>query len=399
MCDNPNTTDISETECRFCLTVADCNVFRRSFIHPCNYYTIPNRYDEWGNQDGLCTDDLDILSVSLAPWVLIIGWALLMFGIGLIRKERGDYASLRRHGVRVNADVLERSMADSELVTAPSMPNLTTVRYYVTATWLLDPSRWGSQTYCRGRAIWQRIRAPCRRRKGQPAFDGAWEQYRVHASNLRGSKKGSSSSLMRTRSSDDASGAGSLDDAPPWGETAGLARTVSFADADVGKTDSSQQLHRVEKKIQCTFDDWERVVKQHMVIRLMYDPMIGGSVMPMSGVVGQATSRLLLWAISACMGGAIIAMGLAMVIETFHCGQHFWGRESCCDVCHDWDDFGPDRAQKCYRGACDGLGGRTHMYWCEASCDVTWALLPIPCAMGVYLWRSPGCSCGIVGRL
>ena len=37
----------------------------------------------------------------------MIGWALLMFGIGLLRKERGDYAALRRYGVLVSADVLE----------------------------------------------------------------------------------------------------------------------------------------------------------------------------------------------------------------------------------------------------------------------------------------------------
>ncbi len=74
-----------------------------------------------------------------------------------------------------------------------------------------------------------------------------------------------------------------------------------------------------------------------------------------------------------------------MVIDAFHCGKHIWGRRSCCEECDDWDDFGPNKPQKCYRGPCDGLGGRTHLYWCESKCDVTWALLPIPCAMGGVL--------------
>ena len=37
----------------------------------------------------------------------------------------------------------------------------------------------------------------------------------------------------------------------------------------------------------------------------------------------------------------------------------------------------------------DGLGGRTHMYWCESQCDVTWALIPLPSALAALF---PGAS-------
>lgn len=104
-----------------------------------------------------------------------------------------------------------------------------------------------------------------------------------------------------------------------------LTRTVSFADADAsggggggagsgsgGGSGSSPADHilRVEKTIQVSSSEWEQVIKKHMVIRICYDPMIGGSVMPLSAIVGQATPRLLLLTVSAFVGLSIIMMGM-----------------------------------------------------------------------------------------
>jgi hypothetical protein len=66
----------------------------------------------------------------------------------------------------------------------------------------------------------------------------------------------------------------------------------------------------VEKTIQVSSSEWEQVIKKHMVIRICYDPMIGGSVMPLSAIVGQATPRLLLLTVSAFVGLSIIMMGM-----------------------------------------------------------------------------------------
>lgn len=166
MCDNRNTTWVTEAECRFCETVEDCQQFRYSFIHRCNYYPIAERYDQWGYQDGLCTDGMDFVSVTVAPWVMIIGWALLMFGIGLLRKERGGYAALRRHGVHVSADVLNRTTAEKVLNTEPSMPNLNITRYYVLATWQIDPAELGIENkYCRWVAMRRHVSRCCRQRQ------------------------------------------------------------------------------------------------------------------------------------------------------------------------------------------------------------------------------------------
>lgn len=92
---------------------------------------------------------------------------------------------------------------------------------------------------------------------------------------------------------------------------------MSFADhedsggggRDRGRSSGDPRV-RVEKSVQVSQSDWERVVRDHMVIRLCYDPMIGGSVMPASGITGQATSRLVLWVVSAVAGLSIIAMGM-----------------------------------------------------------------------------------------
>ncbi len=363
MCDNLNTTFVTEAECRFCETPADCTLFRNSFIHRCRYYTIPNRFDQWGYADGFCTDDLDLLSVSLAPWVMIIGWALLMFGVGLLRKERGDYAALRRYGIQVNADVMERTTAESVLKTETSMPDVKITRFYVRATWIIDPTKLGiGNKYFRWVAVRRLASRWCRQRRGQPAKvsgDGsatciyhggnrhcrciqppvccvvqehAWERYRVHASSLRGGWSASKArgkrlwSVARTGTGL----ASSSDDDEPFLANRGvespagtkLMRTVSFAEAD-GKSGGSSGGNpgdsgsssgdpgvRVEKTIQVSNTEWEQVVKKHMVIRICYDPMIGGSAMPLSGIIGQATPRLLLWMVSAFVGLSIIMMGM-----------------------------------------------------------------------------------------
>ena len=82
-----------------------------------------------------------------------------------------------------------------------------------------------------------------------------------------------------------------------------------------------------------------------------------------------------------------------MIADAFHCGPDFWGFPSCCNVCHDWADVGDstadswDRKQQCYRGACDGVGGKSHWYWCAnehggtpQQCYIGWAMVPIPVA-------------------
>jgi len=374
MCDNLNTTYVTEAECRFCETREDCAVFRSSFIHRCKYFTIPKRYDQWGYADGFCTDDIDFVSGSLAPWGMIIGWALLMFGIGLLRKERGDYAALRRYGVQVNADVVERTTTESLVKTEPSMPDVKITRYYARASWPIDPAKWGvGNKYCRWAAIRRHVSRYCRRRRGQPAkVSGAacsslssaslqaqrstilpvpsttvccvsqehpWEKYRVHQSSLRGG--GWSAPKVRGKrlwsiaraSTGLAAGSSDSDEEAAFvasrenDSSAGdkLTRTVSFADADAsggggggagsgsgGGSGSSPADHilRVEKTIQVSSSEWEQVIKKHMVIRICYDPMIGGSVMPLSAIVGQATPRLLLLTVSAFVGLSIIMMGM-----------------------------------------------------------------------------------------
>jgi hypothetical protein len=87
----------------------------------------------------------------------------------------------------------------------------------------------------------------------------------------------------------------------------------------------------------------------------MYDPLTEGSAMPLEAIRGQPTPFWLLYALSLTLGGSLITMGLVMVIDTFHCGHHFWGFPNCCAHCDDWIDGVGKYGQKCFRGGCDGL--------------------------------------------
>ena len=395
MCDNSNTTILVESECRFCGDAPACNEYRHSFAHRCQYVVIPGRFDEWGYQVGICTDGVDFTTLTMSPWVLIAGWALLLFVIGLDRKERGWYASLRRYGITLSARVTELVEPEESLVaTAPSLPDVALARYYVRATWVLDPATYTlGNRCCRWRALLRHWKSFCRRRRGQPPPDSPWLHYEVQRDQGAigaGFGRSGRRPLARTASNlTDTTDATSESGASDGSVIDYAALGVPPLEREEGSDEEGEgdgSLQRVEKKIQVTRSDWERVKKKHMVMRLTYDPLVGGSVLPASGVVGQPVSRVGLLFLGGGAGLSLIAMGTAMVIDAFHCGQHFWGWQACCNECSLWEDgASPASPQICYKGACDGLGGRTHMYWCESQCDVTWALIPLPSALAGIL--------------
>lgn len=107
MCDNPNTTHIVETECWQCPTQELCNQWQGSYINRCNWYEIKgaDRCAD-GLCDGICQDGRDYVELGASAPVASAGWVLIIFAIGWIRKDRGKFATLRRHGNRVTASVL-----------------------------------------------------------------------------------------------------------------------------------------------------------------------------------------------------------------------------------------------------------------------------------------------------
>ena len=86
--------------------------------------------------------------------------------------------------------------------------------------------------------------------------------------------------------------------------------------------------------------------------------------------------------------------GCIMVIDAFHCGPDFWGYPPCCSICTDWKEIKED-TQICYRGGCDGLAGKSQVYWCGngksegaigEDCYIGWSMLPMPAAaLGIML--------------
>jgi hypothetical protein len=122
-------------------------------------------------------------------------------------------------------------------------------------------------------------------------------------------------------------------------------------------------------------------------LRIAYDPFDDQNwVLPVAAL-GEATNRLSALAIMILLGLSLVAMGTIMTADVFHCGPHLWGFPECCDTCLDWSDISDTEPQKCWRGGCDGVGGKSHLYWCSNgvsgghSCYIGWSMVPIPIAV------------------
>ena len=417
MCDLANTSFTQEIECRFCKTEKTCNALKHSFVHRCEWQYIPGRIDYWGVKDGLCTDGLDFPTLAASPWIMMLGWAMLVYVIGLVRRERGQYADLRRYGERVTADVVKQDDVEQhEVETVPTLPNLMVPRYYIQVRWRVDPRlrNFPLQTGCRPLAfrLWLRrhFLSCC---LGRPAVIEPWDRTCVAHGDVDNLSMGEMEHHRKMFEKGDADGSGELDLNELRGvmDTLGrrdissekLAEVMVMMGSEDGKLLSWDAFNewysvltdqRVGKfaamKLQCTEAIWHDVANRHMQLRVIYDPLIEGSAMSEVAIIGQPVPLAILYVLGLSFGCSIIMMGMVMVIDAFNCGHHFWGFPECCGHCADWVDGAGKWGQKCFRGACDGLGGKTHLYWCEAQCSVMWALLPIPCSVCGILFALAG---------
>jgi hypothetical protein len=151
----------------------------------------------------------------------------------------------------------------------------------------------------------------------------------------------------------------------------------------------------VEMKVQLPKEEWERTLLntgEHGTLRIVYDPYDDTNWLLPEVAIGQPVDRLFAATIALFIGVTMVLMGTTMVIDAFHCGPHVWGFPSCCDDCHDWVDVSSGEGsleQVCWRGGCDGVGGKSHPYWCgngynEKKCYIGWSLVP-PAAATVGL--------------
>ena len=355
MCDSANTTDIVESECWLCPDQYTCNLFSSSYINRCNWRAIQdtdgNRCDDSGKCDGICTDGLDYIQVGASPGFAVVGWMLVVFGIGWGRKDRGKFGTLRRHGYRVTAVVLSRFIDSVAVPTAEGLPELPVTRYWAKVSWKPRPPpqatwlgmflhpRWGpwSRPLKRGCQCWLRC-CPC-------CSCCLPRHARVH-------KHG-----------------GKL---KPWQR--------------VLKEDGTVQL-----AVQLQKSEWERARLTNgllSTLRIVYDPYDDTNWVLPETAMGEGVNRAMPLAITVCMGVALVCMSCIMIIDGFHCGPHFWGFHECCDDCADWQTVAtvPELMQQCYRGGCDGLAGKSHVYWCGnerngESCYIGWSMVPIPAAV------------------
>ena len=361
MCEDHNSSIIAGSvprECRFCLSESSCNQFKHSFTHRCRWEFLPGRVDYWGVRDGLCTDGLDFPTVAASPWIMMTGWALLVFLIGLIRRERGHYTMLRRHGVNARADVVGYWVETGLIKTDKTLPSVGIERYFVLARWPIQAYRRsspGSSVRCE--AVSFSFRALCNRWRGVTQPLSPWEgSYSRVQPSLDVRKEDPANQLCVERTPIDRV----EDQADTYTSFAGMIPTA---------TSHFNHAEAVQMTIQCSQEEW-KVATHQKSLRIVYDPFVRESAMPVAAVQGQPMSISLLYILAVMCGWNIIMMGLVMIVDAFHCGHHFWGFPPCCADCSDWIDGAGTYGQKCFRGACDGLAARTHWYWCESECEV-----------------------------
>eukprot|EP01051_Picozoa_sp_SAG22_P020133 SAG22_NODE_3948_length_1454_cov_1.888561_1_plen_277_part_01 len=193
MCDNPNTTHIVETDCWQCPTLELCNLWEDSYFNRCRWLPIKGRISDDFQEDGVCNDGRDYVELGGSGIVASLGWLLMMFAVGWVRKDRGKFAALRRHGHRVTAFVVSRSVEPTQIPTADGLPDVVEERAYLTVSWrprvavqsgLLGclvyprcgPCKWHLRRCCRGGACAGCCGGTSSKATGglRPQHGGAW---------------------------------------------------------------------------------------------------------------------------------------------------------------------------------------------------------------------------------
>ena len=75
------------------------------------------------------------MAQGFSPFVALVGWLLFVYGLGWLRKERGKFSMLRRHGIQVTADMVARHTDTVQIPTAGGLPDLTVLRFWATVQW------------------------------------------------------------------------------------------------------------------------------------------------------------------------------------------------------------------------------------------------------------------------
>lgn len=324
MCDSPNTTDIIETECYICGAEKDCNMFKDSYINRCNWRRItPSRCDDDNNCDGVCTDGMDYVQAGFSPFVALVGWLLFVYGLGWLRKERGKFSILRRHGVQVTADMVARHTDTVEIPTAGGLPDLTMLRFWATVQWRPLPP---PQSTCKGFFLNPR-RGACDRLIRQYLCWCQWNPKRLSRHALQ-----------------------------PWQR---LMNTDGLVKVDLQLTEKAYDAYKKDvttiRIVYDPFDDQNWVSNPHH--NLISDPRKDSSerllacfhqVLPAAALM-DGVNRIMVVAIMICAGVSLVAMGTIMTADAFHCGPDFWGFPECCDTCVDWTDLSPVRSSIVFR--------------------------------------------------
>lgn len=312
MCDNA-TSDVVEQDCDLCQTRITCYQAR------CKWY--PDVYLE--STYRKCFDSSsDVDGTLIGALLLMVSFCFVIWALGWCIKDSGLLAAVRRYGVTVNAEVLEKGW-DHDIITTIEGYQIPTQVYWVVVEferpllkrrcrWLsLPPERWPEEA--------EGIPPP----PPPPPPD-----------ELEG-------------------GEGGLG-AEPWRLAAGK---LWDEDAD---EDWPLFTDPVQMEVKCNRREWEGV-EEGSIMRISYDPKDPTSVLPAGvALASQTMNKFLLCVAGVTVCVALAGGGVRIMQYAHNCGE----RPACC----------------LQAGlACDGLGGKTHAEVCGPQCInsrwMMWAML------------------------
>eukprot|EP01043_Picozoa_sp_COSAG02_P008706 COSAG02_NODE_284_length_25691_cov_14.733354_8_plen_362_part_00 len=303
MCDNVTTVDVQETRCELCLDRIVC------LQSGCRWY--PDIYvDSWNEQ---CFDgNKDFRATVVGGLLLTVSFCFISWVLGWCIKDSGKLASIRRYGIVVPANVLERWSTVNQSRTMEGYPiNMQTFWALVEFERPATKTQWRWMDLKKWPPIAEAVPPP-------PPLPPGTED---------------------------------LETLERWRDAACRVWDDDFEEDTLMLCNDPVAL-----EVKCSRTVWEETIEGDS-IRIIYDPMDPqGSVMPVAATMhGQIMNKLVLCVVGATISIALAGGGVMILRAAHHCGS----KPDCC--------LQPGEQ-------CEGIGGKTHAMICGPYCSTQWVM-------------------------
>jgi hypothetical protein len=310
MCDNLTTTDELEAQCELCPERIVC------LQAGCKWY--PDIYINSGNEQ--CFDaSKDFAGVLVGGLLLTVSFCFISWVIGWCIKDSGKLASIRRYGVTVNAEVLERWVSVDQVRSMEGYPiNMQTFWALVEFERPILKKQWRWMDMQRWPPVEEAVPPP-------PPPPPALAPGRDEAHEDEPTER--------------------------WRDAAGRLWDDTFEEDTLPLCEDPVTL-----EVRCSRMMWESAVEGDS-IRIIYDPIDPqGSVLPVGATKhGQIMNKLALCLVGATISTALAGGGVLILQAAHNCGA----KPDCCLQTGE---------------QCEGLDGKTHAMVCGPYCSTQWVM-------------------------